>query len=250
MRMTLLEMVQGILSDIDSDEVNSINDTIESEQVARIIKSTYMAWMAKSNWPHLKKLFALNPYSDLTRPVFMKVPTNVSKLDWVTYEATKTDLMTTYFKNIEYKEPEEFVHYTNYRNLSDNVITVYTDDGIPLRVHNNADPSFFTSFDDEVLVFDSYDAQVDDTLQASKTQASGYVMPTFTMLDEFVPDLPTEAFPGLYQEALSTASLRLAQKQDAKAEQEAQRQRYWMARQNWKVDGGIKYPNYGRPRRK
>jgi hypothetical protein len=40
-KMTLLEMTQDILSDMDSDEVNSINDSVESLQVAQIIKTTY-----------------------------------------------------------------------------------------------------------------------------------------------------------------------------------------------------------------
>lgn len=43
MRKTLLEMVQDILSEMDSDEVNSINDTVEAEQVATIIKNCYLA---------------------------------------------------------------------------------------------------------------------------------------------------------------------------------------------------------------
>jgi hypothetical protein len=39
-KMTLLEIVQDILSDMDSDEVNSINDSVESLQLAQMIKST------------------------------------------------------------------------------------------------------------------------------------------------------------------------------------------------------------------
>jgi len=42
-KMTVLEIVQDILNDIDGDEVNSIDDTLESEQVAQIVKSTYDA---------------------------------------------------------------------------------------------------------------------------------------------------------------------------------------------------------------
>ena len=40
-KMTLLAMVQDILNDMDGDEVNSISDTVEAEQVAQIIKTTY-----------------------------------------------------------------------------------------------------------------------------------------------------------------------------------------------------------------
>ena len=37
--MTLLDMVQDVLNDLDSDEVNDIDDTIEAQQIAQIIKS-------------------------------------------------------------------------------------------------------------------------------------------------------------------------------------------------------------------
>ena len=59
MRMTLLEIVQDVLNDIDSDNVNSIRDTVESEQVAAIVKSCYFEMIGNRNWPHLKKLFQL-----------------------------------------------------------------------------------------------------------------------------------------------------------------------------------------------
>ena len=40
-RMTVLEMTQDILSDMNSDEVNTINGSLEATQVAQIIKTTY-----------------------------------------------------------------------------------------------------------------------------------------------------------------------------------------------------------------
>ena len=42
MKLTLLEMVQDILSSMDSDEVNSITDSTEALQVARIIRDSYI----------------------------------------------------------------------------------------------------------------------------------------------------------------------------------------------------------------
>ena len=41
MRNTLLQMVQSILSDMDSEAVNSISDTVEAEQVASVIQDTF-----------------------------------------------------------------------------------------------------------------------------------------------------------------------------------------------------------------
>ena len=52
MKYTLLAIVQEILSDMDSDEVNSIDDTVESQQVASIVRSAYMAIMSNRNWAH------------------------------------------------------------------------------------------------------------------------------------------------------------------------------------------------------
>ena len=41
-KLTVLEIVQNILSDLNSEEVNSISDTIEADQVAEIVKTTYL----------------------------------------------------------------------------------------------------------------------------------------------------------------------------------------------------------------
>jgi len=96
------------------------------------------------------------------------------------------------------------------------------------------------------LVFDAYDSAVDDTIQESKIQARGYVMPSWTHTDEAVPDLPDEAFTALVEEAKSRAALKLKQAADEKAEQESRRQKTWLSRKAWRVAGGIQYPDYGR----
>ena len=39
-KKNLLEIVQNILSDMDSEEVNTISDTVEAMQVAQIVETT------------------------------------------------------------------------------------------------------------------------------------------------------------------------------------------------------------------
>ncbi len=56
-KMTLLEVVQEILSDMNSDNVNSINDTIEAQQVVQIAKRTYFNRWARRNKVYTGRFF-------------------------------------------------------------------------------------------------------------------------------------------------------------------------------------------------
>ena len=84
-------------------------------------------------------------------------------------------------------------------------------------------PSFYTSFDDEHIVMDSYKSSVESTLQNSKTQAYGMVYPTFTISDTFTPDLDDTLFPYLLAESKSVAFSLFKSGSDPKVEQAARR---------------------------
>lgn len=247
MKMELLEIVQDIHNDLDLDEVNSIDDTVESMQVAQIVKTTYFAMMSNRNWPHLRQTISLTPSHDLARPTHMAVPDTIKELAFINYNCAKDGETRLRYKTIKWQEPDEFLRRQNTLNTDDDntmVVTDYT--GVQLQIKMNKAPEFFTSFDDNNLVFDSYDGEVDDTLQESKVQAMAYIMPSWSMTDTFVPDLPTEAFIALLEEAKSKSAYKLKQQADEKAEQESTRQQRWLSRKAWQVHGGIEYPNYGR----
>lgn len=249
--MTLLEMVQDIHNDLDLDFINSIDDTVEAAQVAQIIKTTYFAMMSNRNWPHLRKLVSLTPSNNSGLPTHMIVQDNVKELDFINYNCIKNGETRLRYKPMRWLEPDAFLRKQNALN-SDNVNTSIVTDttGIQLQILTNKNPEFYTSFDDKTLVFDSYDTSVENTLQESKVQAMAYVMPSWSQTDSFVPDLPEEAFMSLLEESKSKAALKLKQEADQKAEQESIRQRNWLSRKAWKVQGGIQYPDYGRGRAK
>lgn len=251
MRRNLLDMVQEILSDIDSDEVESIFDTVEAEQVATILKSTYYAMMNNRDWPHLRKSVQLNGLGNPDQPTHMKIAEEVKELCFIKYNKEKNNATKKDYGDVTYLQPDHFLHKTNQEDSSSSDVRVVTDTGgIELLIRKDRAPTYYTSFNDENLVFDSYDEEVDTTLQKSKVQAMAYVIPTWSPTDDFTPDLPEHAFTALVEEAKSKAALRLAQKADEKAEQEAGRQNRWLARQARRINGGIQYPDYGRAGRK
>lgn len=251
MKMSLLDMVQDILSDMNSDEVSSITDTLESLQVAQIIKSVYYELISRKNWPHTRKLLQLTPSGDSTKPTHMSVPDSIKEVVEINYDKRKTTDTSPKWRRVEYLHPDEFLRYTNGRNSSNSNIDEIEDyTGVELLIRNDAAPTYYTSFDDENLVFDSYDNTVDTTLQETKTQVIAYVIPTFTLSDTFTPDFPAEAFAGLLAEAKSVCFVRIKQMPDAKAEQQSRKQLGWLSVKNWQVDGGWRFPDYGRRSKK
>lgn len=248
-KKTLLTMTQSILSDMDSDEVNSISDTVESLQVAQIIENAFYYHSSINTFPEHREIFTLDALADVDRPTHMQVPTTVSVVDWVRYDvqtATSTDLRYT---DIEYLPPDEFVNSTSSRASSDATVqTVLENSDIKLLVRNDRAPSYWTSFDDEFLVFDSFDSDVDSTLQKSKTMCYGVTMPVFSLTDSYVPDIDDHLFPLLENEAKSQAFIDLKQQANPKAEQRA---RKVLTKHQYREDrlGSEKRflgPNYGR----
>tara|TARA_R110002126_G_scaffold161961_2_gene309842 strand:+ start:54 stop:830 length:777 start_codon:yes stop_codon:yes gene_type:complete len=246
-KLTLLEMVQDIMSDMDSDDVNSINDSVEGLQVAQIIKTTYYNIIDGKDYAFLYELFQMNTGGTIARPSHMALPDDVIDLKWIKYNCKQTDPARDLFQLVEYKAPEDFMYIVDGRDsTSSDVVKVIDSTGISINVLKNKAPQYFTSFDDVTLVFDSYLATIESTLQNSKTQCWGKRSIAFTLEDTFIPDLPIQMFTYLLNEAKSAAFLTLKQMANQKAEQISTTQRRRMSQDAWKIEKGITYPNYGR----
>lgn len=251
MKQTLLEIVQDVLNDMDSDEVNSISDTVESEQIAAIVKRSYINLISTRNWPHLSKLLQFSPVTDYTRPTLLALPDGIKELEILNYDVRKVGETKRDYREIQYLEPIEFLNKLNQRDSdsdSVDIINSSTADGVELLIDKTKKPEYWTSFNDKEIVFDSYDQEVDSVIQNSKVQAKAYMTPTWVMSDDHIPDLPAEAFSNLVEEAKSTAFLVLKQMANQKAEANAQRQARWLSRKAWSAKGGITFERYGRGR--
>lgn len=150
---------------------------------------------------------------------------------------------------IKYKSPDDFLELVySRRNLTTNVETVVDSSGVKLTIVNNKDPEYWTSFDDVNIVFDSYNAEKQpEGIYFFNAFTHAYEYPAaWEMFDDFIPDLPADAFSALIEEAKSVAFVTLKQMPNQKAEQKSQRQQRWLSRKAWKARGGVKFPNFGR----
>lgn len=248
-KKTLLEIVQEVLSDMVSDEVNDIDDTVESQTVASIVRSVYDNMIANRNWPHTKSLVQLEGVSDISKPVYLKLPEQLKELISIAYDVKKYGETVTKYRDLKYKTPEDFLRYVSMRNEDKPEVVAVTDfSGVKLLIQNNKAPEFWTSFDDVHIVCDSYDSVIDNTLAKSKTACTAYIIPVFERSNDSVPNLPAEAFPALIAEVKSTAFYDLKQMANEKEEKRSVMQQRWLSRKAWRAKGGVQYPNFGRRR--
>jgi len=216
-KRTLVDMVQNIMSSMDSDAVNSISDTGESDQIADIIETSYYDLIANRTIPEHKEIFELDALADATRPAMMEVPSTVDTIEWVKYDRRQSSTDTRLrFEDIKYKSPEVMLDLLNSRDSTDTTTVVNMPSknttSVDLLVKNNVNPSYWTMFDDRYIVFDAYDSSIDSTLQKSKTQCYGTKEPTWTKSDSFTPDLDSDLFPLLLSvsKAVAFATLKSA----------------------------------------
>ena len=263
MKMTMLEMVQNIMSALDSDEIDSITDTVEGEQVAAVIRDTYWQLVTNKTIPEHQALFQLTNAGG-TAKVFMLIPTTVRQIEWLKYNKIEDGGSDTVFADVQYLDPESFMNLLLRRKSSDTNTVSATDPNSSIaldQIINDAPPSYWTSFDDQYVVFDSYDAVVDASgLVASKTLCWGVVEPTFTIANSttnsFTPDLDDHLFPLLLAEAKSTCFVNIKQSANPKVDKQAREQRFSMQNDKYRTKASqeenfnASAPDYGRrPRR-
>jgi len=228
MKFTLLEMVQEILSSMDSDEVNSITDGTEAMQVALVVRRTYLDLVSRLNLSEHFDFFQLTASGDNTLPIIMYRPTDVDQLIWLKYDKKLAASDSVSFKDVYYQAPAEFMDRMFMQNTDDTNVssTTFTVDGDDFTLIYQTDraPNWWTSLDDYTLIFDAHDSSLDTTLQKSKTHCYGLKNTTFTMSDNFTPDLDDQQFSLLFNEAKSLAWAELKQATHARSERQARTQ--------------------------
>lgn len=246
MKLTLLNMVQNILSAMDSDEVNSIGDTIESVQVAEVVKETYYDLFSNIDIPTFHGLIQLTAATDLTSPTKMILPTNVKEVEWIKYNWQVNS--TQDFRDVSYVTPKEFVELGISRATQTGTVTALVGT-IPVNISTLYPPTYWTTFDNNTIYFDSYKLTLEATVQTSNVLCYGQYEESWTQADTFIPSLDSNLFPLLLSEAKSVCFLNFKQIANPKEENRSRRLQVTSQNDRWRAnqrDYLANEPNYGR----
>lgn len=249
-RLTVLQIVQRTLDAMNHDSVNSISDTVEAQQIAEEARVVYYDLMDRDDWPHLMQLIPLTGLGDTTKPNFMSIPQNIVRIDDVRYNVRETTDSHDRYEPIDYLAPEDFLDKVfSRRSDQSDITTVLNSNNVKMFITNDVPPQWWTTFDDENIVFDAFDSAMDTTLQGSKSLVRAKVIPDWTSgSDTFIPDMPDHMFSVYLSEVTAAAFTYWKQGASVKDEQRAARGISRLRKDARKVDEIQRRAKFGRKR--
>lgn len=252
MQKNLLTIVQDILSSLDSDEVNSINDTVESVQIARLAEQLFYDIAVDVDLHEHEGLLELNASVDITKPCIMTLPYRTSGVEWIKYDNKLSTETAPDYKPIKFMEFSKFLVMTqSLRNTSQTAVmqVLNNNESFDLIYRTDKYPEYYTTVDGTTIIFDSYDASIDSTLQKSKCMVFGNSYPVFLIQDTYVPDLDPTQFPYYINRLKARAFAEIKQTANQEAAGEARRQKIVSQVRKQRTKGLTffeRVPKYGR----
>jgi hypothetical protein len=239
-KMTLLEITQNILSAMNSDEVTSIADTVESLQVAEEVRTAFRDLYSNHDLATFEGLVNLESPGEITTPNVLTLPENVQLLKWFKYRDTTNTDNNTGFKDLCYLDPETFtrmiIEQPRPADATDVALMPFSPVTYP--INNLKAPQYYTILDDDrTLVFDSFDSASESFLTGSNSIAWAIQYKVFDLVDDFIPPIPANEFPRLLAEAKAFCFVNIKEMNNPLEEQRAHRQKVATQRRRSIVPG-------------
>ena len=193
MKLTLLQIVQDMLTAIDGENVTSVGETEEAGMCVNIANREFENLISKFRWRHTRTFGKLDTTAFKHE---MTIPSTAIALmhDPVFYAGDR----------VYWMEPERFLSYTLSRNTADSNISEVNH----IKVFTDRNPMYYTSFDDETLVFDAYPNA--SGLTADDFDVILYNHPTSRLVaDGEYFDLPAQAFSALVERCVAVAIMEI-----------------------------------------
>jgi len=195
MTKTLLTIVQDILELMDSDEVDSISDTIEGDQIAKCIQLIYDQILTEYDLPQKSNVFGADATDDATNGLTRLIlPSDKITLTTIRYDVRSAAGDAPSFVDIPLISNEEFLRRTTNLDSSDSNKTEQTwPTGIvKFVIINDQRPHYATLVEQKWIVFDAYDSDLDANILITKSILEGMGQTELSIADTTIIDLPGE----------------------------------------------------------
>lgn len=246
-KKTVLQLVQKLGEAIGSDEIDALNETTEVVEITSILQQVYEEVLDRKRWEFLKdRVRQLDARAGgSTQLNTLVIPSDVTRISYLKY---RSDNEVEDYTQLTYVSAREFVDKVQRRNPADaDITTIVNDDGVNLFIVTNKAPTFWTSFDEETISFDGYDA----------TRGTGNLIADSVIIADIVPvvdftdpaatlPIPQRMETLIFNEAISTCAIRLRQTVDPKAEKIATRQHRALREQLHVTNKDTQEINHGR----
>ncbi len=250
-KRTILQLVQQLGEAIGSDEIDTLDETIEASEIASILAQTVTEVISRKRWEFLKdRVRQLDArVGGSTQLNTLVIPSDVTRVNCLKYR--NTDNTVTEFSELTYLQPCEFLDKVQSRNSADsNVSAIANDDGVLINVITDAPPTWWTSFDEENITFDSYDVAAGTGNLIADSVIIADIVPVIDYTDPAaVLKVPERMETLIFNEALSYCNYRLRQTRDPKADQIARRQHIALREEEHITNKDTQEINHGRSTR-
>lgn len=193
MKLTLLEIVQDMLTATDSENVTSVGHSEDAGMCVNIANREFERLISKFRWRHTRAFSKLEVTANLNE---MGLATNAIAIK--PYSVYYSDARVTWM------DEDDFLAFTISRSTSETNVQ----DSNNIKIYNDRDPQYYTSFNDETLVFDAI--PTGGGLVKANTDCIVYTHPTSRLIsDGEYFDLPKQAFSALVQRCIARAVLEI-----------------------------------------
>ncbi len=222
-KRTILKLVQDLGEGINSDEIDDLAETEEVVKIVNILKQTLQEVLDRKTWEFMKdKVRQLDARAGgSTELNTLLIPSDVTHITCLKYRGDSGK-----FAELIYLTACDFVELVQSRTDTEADITAIVNaDGVSLNTRTTVAPQYWTSFDEETITFDAYDATAgtgnliaDSVILADVMPVTDFTSPTAVL------NIPERMETLVFTEALVTCNYRLRQTADPRADRIARRQ--------------------------
>lgn len=226
MKYTLLQMVQRIAAKLGGDEISTLDETIEAVDIKNEVLNTFDDLVSIQEWEwlkHIPRQLGARTVSPAQPACVLNLPADVVHIESLMYEAQSVVGERATCKKLTYLPPAAFQQMVMSRGIEDNIDELTVNE-IPLRIYNNRNPSYFTTFDESVVVFDGYDSTIDTTgIAYSKTSCIARITVSSDDDTDWSPSVPDWFYNLWYHEATARCFSSIRGVEDGRTERMARR---------------------------